>query len=241
MPMSEEERRALPGNQAQYSPDQVERLADSPLRGMKIAFLGSSVTRGSGGCGVSFADFLAARHGFAYEKEAVDGTTLADLNEKSYIRRMHAHFVPDSRWDLFVCQLSTNDARKNVPLGAVDAGMDIQKYDPQTVLGAMEYIIAYARQTWHCPVVFYTNPRYDNAAYADMVAALPLLERKCGIGVIDLWHNEAVNHISDSQRSLYMCDRVHPTRAGYMELWMPVMEQYLCDFVKRKGLIAGWR
>lgn len=233
MPMSEEERRALPGNGAQYRPEGVERLMDSPLRGKRIAFLGSSVTRGSGGCGVSFVDFLATRHGFYYEKEAVDGTTLADLNETSYIRRMHAHFSPESKWDLFVCQLSTNDARKNVPLGVVDAERDIQKYDTQTILGAMEYIIAYVRETWRCPVMFYTNPRYDNAAYANMVEGLLQLQRKWGIGVIDLWRHEAINNISDAQRSLYMCDSVHPTRAGYMELWLPVMEQMLIDYWRK--------
>jgi len=33
----------------------------------------------------------------------------------------------------------------------------------------MEYIICYAKQTWNCPVLFYTGTKYDSEQYAEMV------------------------------------------------------------------------
>lgn len=35
---------------------------------------------------------------------------------------------------------------------------------------AMETMISYASDTWHCPVVFYTNPVNDSTSYQEMVS-----------------------------------------------------------------------
>ena len=162
-------------------------------------------------------------------KEAVSGTTLTD-GMNSYISRMEK-LEKGARFDLFVCQLSTNDATQNKPLGEV-AGQDAQHYDTSTVCGAIEYIIAYVRDTWGCPVVFYTNAYYESENYAAMVAALGQIGAEYGIGVIDLYTDEAFNAITDEQHSLYMADGIHPTKAGYLLWWTPEMEEYLYAFVR---------
>ena len=126
----------LPGNGEEYAPEHVEPLADSPLEGMNICFLGSSVTYGASSLGVSFPEYLAARNGFTYTKEAVNGTTLVDDRDDSYISRMK-RLDADEEYDLFVVQLSTNDATNKKPLGEVGT----QKYDTLTVCGAIEYIV----------------------------------------------------------------------------------------------------
>ena len=36
----------------------------------------------------------------------------------------------------------------------------------KTVAGSIEFIIAYAKEKWNCPVAFYTGTRYDSEAYA---------------------------------------------------------------------------
>lgn len=74
----------------------------------KIIFLGSSVTYGAASQGVSFVDFLTSHDQCVVYKEAVSGTTLVDDGPDSYISRMKKLQV--SKADLFVCQLSTNDA-----------------------------------------------------------------------------------------------------------------------------------
>ena len=89
-------------------------------------------------------------------------------------------------FDAVVCQLSTNDASQNMPLGEVSSEFDKEQFDTSTVAGAIEYIIAYSSQTWSCPVIFYTNPQYDSETYAEMVGLLLEIQKKWNIGVIDL-------------------------------------------------------
>ena len=217
---------SLPGNATSFAVDQVKEVADSPLQGKNIVFLGSSVTYGASSKGVSFADYITQRNGNTMIKEAVSGTTLVDEGLDSYISRMKK-IDKDMDVDLFVCQLSTNDATQEKTLGEITDSTDLDSFDTHTITGAMEYITCYAQQTWSCPVVFYTNPKYDSDAYAEMVALLPKLEKKWDISVIDLWNDEDFNDISDEERSLYMADKIHPTQAGYLEWWTPRMEEDL--------------
>lgn len=220
----------LTGNGEEYAAEHVLPLDGSPLKGKRIAFLGSSVTYGASSLGTSFVEYLAARNGFTYHKEAVSGTTLVDNGENSYPARMKRMDCAEE-FDLFVVQLSTNDATKREPLGEI-AGRNAGNYDTSTVCGAIEYIITYVREAWGCPVVFYTNAYYESENYAAMVAALGQIEAEYGIGVIDLYTDEAFNAITDEQRSLYMADGIHPTKAGYLLWWTPEMEEYLYAFVR---------
>ncbi len=61
----------------------------------------------------------------------------------------------------------------------------------------MEYITVYAKQTWNCPVIFYTGTKYDSKQYQQMVDVLFELQDKYGIGVIDLWNDEEMNDVSE--------------------------------------------
>ena len=200
--------------------------SDNPLSGKHIVFLGSSVTYGAASNGVSFVDFLAEKTGCRVTKEAVSGTMLVDDAPDSYICRMRK-LNPEMKVDLFVCQLSTNDATQMKELGEACRTYDMDDFDTLTVAGAIEYIIAYARKTWKCPVAFYTSPRYDSGQYAAMVGLLQTIRRKWDIALIDLWNDSIFNDITAGQRSRYMADPIHPTREGYLEWWTPYMETTL--------------
>lgn len=212
----------LPGNAAEYEMSKVPPLDSSPLNGKQIIFLGSSVTYGAASKGVSFADYIGVRNGCQVIKEAVSGTTLVDNGSSSYISRLKKMKVPSA--DLFVCQLSTNDATQKKMPGEISQSRNMEDFDTTTVAGAMEYIIAYAREKWNCPVVFYTNPKYDSDAYGNMVALLLQIADKWDISVIDLWNDTEFNNISQQERELYLADAIHPTQAGYLEWWTPRME-----------------
>lgn len=222
----------LKGNQSRYDASEAGVYDNSPLRGKNVIFLGSSVTYGAASCGVSFVEDLCARHGCTMVKEAVSGTTLVDLGSSSYISRMKT-IDASVHADLFVCQLSTNDATKNLPLGKVSASRQLSDFDTSTVAGAIEYIIAYASSTWNCPVVFYTNPVYDSTSYQNMVSLLLQIQKKWKIGVIDLWNDAAFNTITDSQKKLYMADPIHPTKAGYLLWWTPYIEAELVSMLNQ--------
>ena len=200
--------------------------SDNPLNGKHIVFLGSSVTYGAASNGVSFVDFLAEKTGCRVTKEAVSGTMLVDDALDSYICRMRK-LNPEMKVDLFVCQLSTNDATQKKEMGEVCRSYDLDDFDMLTVAGAIEYIIAYARKTWNCPVAFYTNPRYDSGQYAAMVVLLQSIQRKWDIALIDLWNDSIFNDITAGQRSRYMADPIHPTREGYLEWWTPYFKRVI--------------
>lgn len=222
----------LPGNEAQYAVENQNIIECSPLAGKRIIFLGSSVTYGAASQGVSFADFIARRNGCETIKEAVSGTTLVDNGSDSYVSRLK-RLNAAGDVDLFVCQLSTNDASRKMPVGTVSDSFSMEDFDTQTTAGAIEYIIAYAKEVYGCPVVFYTSPRYDSEAYGKLVELLEEIQAKWGISVIDMWNDEAFNDISDEQREFYLADPVHPTKAGYLEWWTPYFESSLSEALNK--------
>ena len=233
---ADQQKSCLAGNSASFDLTTVKELTKSPLRGMNIAFLGSSVTEGHSAEGISFVEFICRHNGCAYMKEAVSGTTLTDMGPDSYIQRMLYSLKAEDNYDLFICQLSTNDATKGCPLGKIENSFDLNHFDTSTVIGAAEYIICYAKKTWKCPIVFYSNPRFECGKYQEMVDAIYKLQEKWGIGFIDLWNTLDVN-IADYD--LFMADAIHPTKAGYLKWWLPVMEQSLYQVVTSKIITTG--
>ena len=184
------------GNSVRYDVSRIPFKKTSPLKGKTVVFLGSSVTKGFAAHNNAFAEYIAKKDSCICIKEAVNGTTLIDNCEDSYIERMRDNLDPERQVDLFICQLSTNDATRNSPLGEISESRDLDSFDVKTVCGAIEYIIAYAKETWHCRVMFYTNPQYDSDTYAKMVEALLKIQEKWQIGVIDFWNDERINSVS---------------------------------------------
>lgn len=219
------------GNYGEYSLKNTEAISDSPISGKTIVFLGSSVTAGYGSLGVSFADFLEKTDGITAVKEAVSGTTLVDVKSSSYVSRIKT-INKNFKADAFVCQLSTNDATKEMPFGEISDSFNANDFDTQTVSGAIEYIIAYAKEIWDCPIVFYTQSKYDSNHYAKMVDLLLRIQKKWDITVIDFWNNEEINSISEVQKNLYLVDHIHPTKAGYKEWWLPEFQKCLYEILK---------
>ncbi len=95
----------------------------------------------------------------------------------------------------------------------------MESFDTHTITGAIEYIIAYVKNTWGCPVVFYTSPYFGYAEYGAMVDRLHELKEKWDISVIDFWNDTQMRAVSEEEYRRYMADPVHPTMAGY-SLWL---------------------
>lgn len=221
------------GNAEQYHLENVETIESSPLSGKQILFLGSSVTEGACALDVSMADYIGKKDNCIVIKEAVSGTTLSTEKKNSYIERLNK-VSKDKSIDMVVCQLSTNDASQKLELGKIIETTNIDEFKTDTVTGAIEYIIAYSRQTWNCPVIFYTGTKYDNKRYQEMLDALLDIQEKWGIGVIDLWNDPDMNAVSEEDYKLYMYDSIHPTQAGYLLWWTPKIEEYLYTVTKQE-------
>lgn len=184
------------------------------IRNKTVLFLGSSVTYGSASGGVSFVDVIGDTCGCRCIKEAVSGTTLADIGSTSYVSRLKA--VPrDTGVDLFVCQLSTNDATK---------GIDIRKVEE-----AIRFILDYVKDTFGCPIAFYTGTYFDSERYVSMIELLYKLQREYDFYVLDLFGDAEMRAVSKEDYARYMKDRVHPTLVGYKEWWTPKF----IDFIAR--------
>ena len=206
---------------------------DDPLSGLNIIWVGSSVTYGAQAGGhYSMVDAIADNHpGTVCEKYAISATTLVNGDESSYVARLKR--IPKDRTpDLVVVQLSTNDATTGKPFGEIAEGKDPASFDDTTIAGAIETIISYVEDTFHCPVVFYTGTYCVKENYAEMVDLLLKIQEKWGIGVIDMYHNEEMTAVYGTDLyNTYMYDEVHPYRIGYVEWWTPVIEQGLQDYL----------
>lgn len=177
---------------------------------MKIVFLGSSVTYGFASNGVSFVEYICDKNNFEYIKEAVSGTTLVDLNNDSYINRLKRIDI-HQKINLFIVQLSTNDASKNLEL--------------EQIKKAVEYIIDYVSDNFKCPIMFYSNPYYQNNNYQQMVIMMKNLNRD--FIFIDMYSDKTFNNIPFSLRKKYMFDDIHPTYEGYYKWVGPYIERYI--------------
>ena len=138
----------LPGNAESYGMDRLDAMEGSPLEGKKILFLGSSVTYGAASLREGIPEYFAVRLDAEVTKEAVSGTTLTDDSDSSYVHRLLTKIDPATPYSLVVVQLSTNDASKNKPLGEISNSRNKEDFNTRTVTGAIEYIIAYSRETW---------------------------------------------------------------------------------------------
>jgi len=163
---------------------------------------------------ISFVEILGERCGINCIKEAVSGTTLVDIDERSYISRLKA-LGTDLTPELFVCQLSTNDAGKLQDFIGTEA--------------AMRFIIEYVKEKFGCKIAFYTSARtFDSPRYEELVGIMYRLQKEYGFAVLDLWNDPEMNRsaITEEQLARYMSDRAHPTYEGYAEWWAPKFVEF---------------
>ncbi len=196
-------------------------------------FLGSSVTYGSNNNGNSYADYLEDGHNVTVVKKAVSGTTLVDQNSNSYVSRMRDQMNKNARIDQLIVQLSTNDASQNKTLGVLSDSFASEDMDTSTIIGAIEYIIAYARETWDCDVIFWTNPYYSNDNYRAMYNAIFEIQKKWDIGVLDYY-------IDGKPANGTMSDDIHPNEQGYRNM-TPKAWEYLSSFDRDTAVDPQWK
>ena len=189
----------------------------------KIIFLGSSVTDGGG---YSMCEHACETLGCKTVKWAVPGTTLADLDDRSYVSRLNYNIDKEDGCDLFICQLSTNDASRGVPIGDISESFSSEDFNTRTVVGAIEYIISRVREKYGSKIAFYTGTYFKKEHYRLMVEALGRIAEKWDIGLIDLYNDQNMLSISVADYWRFMNDPIHPSKLGYQEWWGPKFLDY---------------
>ena len=227
MAMREMSLSLLPGNRRAYSPSLFEEDKDSPLLGETMLFLGSSVTRGYGSLGDSFPECFHWMDGVIFTKEAVDGTTLADKDEKSYLSRLRNH--EGETFEYMFVQLSTNDACQKVPLGNKDS------HDTGTTFGSLNEILGIGSKISATLPIVWSNPYFKNERYREMVAICKEIAAEGRCLFLNLYEDPEVNSISKKERRLYLMDDIHPTKAGYRDWLFPYIRDFVLDFPRPDG------
>ena len=185
------------------------------LKNKTVLFLGSSVTYGSAANGVSFADIMAETCGIKMIKEAVSGTTLADIDQTSYVSRLKK-IDKKQKVDIFICQLSTNDAWKKIDLNKTEE--------------AIRFILEYVNSSFNCPIVFYTGTYFESKHYQQMIELLFALQKEYNFFILNLWGDPEMLSVSKADYERYMADPVHPNIVGYREWWTPKFIQF-CESI----------
>lgn len=205
-----------------------QKSAESELEGKTVVFLGSSITNGMYSYNISFVDYLTSVYKVNAIKEAVNNTTLVENGDNSYVSRLKK-IDKDMNVQMVICQLSTNDANKKMPLGEIGNMYSIESFDTSTVAGAIEYIICYCDDTWNCPVGFYTAFKYDSPEYEAMYQILLQVEQKWHMPILDFWTNEEVNA---HDKKMHMVDDVHPTLLCYKDDMTPAFYDFILENIK---------
>lgn len=234
------------GNLAKYGLGSISRGADNELTGKTVYFLGSSITYGLSSQGESFADYVCKQCGAVCHKRTYSGTTMALCKDKpklSYVERLTSDSF-DGTPDIFLCQLSLNDANHKLPLGTISDELpnleDMNLNQIDTVAEAIEYITAYAKTKWpNCQIAFYTVKNNGNARYAEMVKLLKTAQVKWGqnmydrnlIEILNIWDDKSFMNVTGDTLRLYMRDDNHPTKAGYKICWLPRVKSFLLSIV----------
>lgn len=78
--------------------------------------------------------------------------------------------------DFFICQLSTNDAARHIELFRIE--------------DAIRFILVYVKNTFGCPIVFYTGTYFESDAYVEMIHLLYRLQNEYDFYILDLYHDE---------------------------------------------------
>ena len=63
--------------------------------------------------------------------------------------------------------------------------------------------------------------------YGVMVDALEKIADKWDVTIIDMYRDQEFNNITEEEQLLYMADKIHPTKAGYRNWWLPKFEEAL--------------
>ncbi|TGP62280.1 SGNH/GDSL hydrolase family protein [Staphylococcus cohnii] len=221
------------GNKKSFTPNPQFLKKEGGLTDKSILFFGSSITYGAASHGISFVEFLNIESNVHTTKEAISGTSLSGTERNTYVQRIKKEELSKAKYDLLVCQLSTNDGRLNKSIGEIKKEYDIDSFDVKTTIGAMEYIISYAKLTWDIPVLFYTCIRKTDPYYEFLVYNLYKLKEKWDIEILDVWGNQWASEQIKYDNTLF-ADDAHPTLKGYRYIYTPLFKEKIKNILSKE-------
>ena len=199
------------------------------LNGLKINFLGDSITEGSGTTGVEkrFANRIAAQYGAISRCYGIGGTRIARQNKPSANPRCDLDFVsrvpemdPDA--DMIVVFGGTNDfGHGDAPFGEfADRTVD-------TFCGALHILYTTLLEKYpEATIVVVTplhrvtedSPNMHGKVLKEYVDMIRRLAEHYSLPVLDLYATYGVHPAVSVMKDKYMPDGLHPNDAGHERL-----------------------
>lgn len=216
------------GNSSDYDVSSLTLNDDSVMKDDTIVFVGSDFTLGLKADNQSFIDYLKAVDGLnaaTFTEENIGLTSKKDVSFISLVESIpKEHASPKA----IFCEIPYYDAKHGTKLGEISDSYMLSDFDTETAIGAMEYIMCYAKMNWSCPVFFYTSADYNSSKkYEKLVSAARRVSDKWNMPMLDFISNDKIASLEKSDKSLYFVDSRNMTKAGYNEIVAPEFENFI--------------
>lgn len=205
---------------------------------------GDSITYGAGSHGVSYADLFSVKYNLKLTKSAVGGATLSCATKAAHIPELA--LKANKKYDYVIINGGINDYFANCTLGSV-SDKNSKSFDTNTSCGGLESIIYYFKSNYPQTKLYYLSmhkanntekiPNALGLTYADYVDKFTQICNKYGVTIIDCYNSD----FNTSQISLKKAytrkgdgvypngDGIHPTEAGYLKYYLPIIEKTVWD------------
>lgn len=218
------------GNSSDYDVSSLTLNDDSVMKDDTIVFVGSDFTLGLKADNQSFIDYLRAVDGLnaaTFTEENIGLTSKKDVSFISLVESIpKEHASPKA----IFCEIPYYDAKHGTKLGEISDSYMLSDFDTETAIGAMEYIMCYAKMNWSCPVFFYTSADYNSSKkYEKLVSAARRVSDKWNMPMLDFTSNDKIDSLEKSDKSLYFVDSRNMTKAGYNEIVAPEFENFITE------------
>ncbi|MBQ6488892.1 MAG: SGNH/GDSL hydrolase family protein [Solobacterium sp.] len=215
-----------PGNDPKYDPQTLQQR-QTALSGKQILWLGSSFSAGTGSGGTALTDYLKQINDAEIINESLAHSYLSSVTQNSAVKRFRSSLALVSHADYLVIEVSPIDAE--MTHGAVSDSMDRFTFNIKTTTGALEYLIAYARELWDPVIILFTLPYCSDPAYEQLLSRIHQVSDKWNVHLIDMYNDRELENPDPVKRSLYMSDISHPTKAGLRDWIVPYMQEKLLN------------
>lgn len=217
-----------PGNDAKYNPETLEQR-NTVLSSKRILWLGSSFSASTGSAGITLCDYLAQINDAEIINESLEHSYLSSTMQNSAVKRIRSSLALVSHADCLVIEVSPIDAQ--LTHGDISDSQDRFTFKLKTTIGALEYLIAYAKELWNPTIILFTLPYCSDPSYEQLITKVHQVSDKWNVHLIDMYHDRELENPDPVKRSLYMTDMNHPTKAGLLNWIVPYMQNQLVHIV----------
>ena len=219
------------GNSSKYDASALNFDEGSIMQDDTVVFVGSDFTMGVKSDNQSFVDYLKTVDGLNAATFTDENIGLTNKKDSSIISLVESIPKQHASPRAIFCEIPYYDARHGTRLGGLSSSYMLGDFDTETAIGAMEYIICYAKQNWSCPVFFYTAcEKKPSNKYAKLVNAAHQVADKWNMPMLDFTSNcvtSEIRELLDSDKSLYFVDNRNVTKAAYNEVIAPEFERFI--------------